>query len=273
MKLHTVPAGRGALWVRQGFLVFCRRPLAFCGLFVSFVIVMQLAALLYPIGTVLVCGAMPLASLGFMIATRAALAGRFPTPAAFIEPLRGGRARLWVQLQLAGLYAMGMLAIGWIFWSVGGAEFEALQKLMAGGKASPESLIPLISNGRLQTAMWLLSALAALLSVPFWHAPALAHWDGQGLAQSLFSSTIACWRNKAAFTIYGLTWVGVFLALVTAAEVIFGVIGAPQLILYLIPPLWLLFATVFYASLYFTFADSFEPSAPDAESLTPGSSA
>ena len=45
-----------------------------------------------------------------------------------------------------------------------------------------------------------------MLAVPFWHAPALVYWDHHGCAKALFSSTLACWRNRGAFTVYSLVW-------------------------------------------------------------------
>ena len=55
----------------------------------------------------------------------------------------------------------------------------------------------------------LLGGLGTLLSIPYWFAPALVHWGGQGVGQSLFSSTLALWRNKGAFTTFMATWVAV----------------------------------------------------------------
>ena len=83
--------------------------------------------------------------------------------------------------------------------------------VVAGGTAVASTLGSVIPTGRFQKtqALALGLGLAALLSVPFWHAPALVWWHGQGLAQSLFSSTLACWRNKGAFTIFGVAWMGV----------------------------------------------------------------
>ena len=38
------------------------------------------------------------------------------------------------------------------------------------------------------------------LSLPFWHAPALVHWGGQGVgAERCSSARWRCWRNKGAF--------------------------------------------------------------------------
>ena len=64
--------------------------------------------------------------------------------------------------------------------------------------------------------------LLGLLSVPFWHAPALVHWDAQGAAKSLFFSTIAVWRNKGAFIVYSLAWLGVFMLLRLVANLLLG---------------------------------------------------
>jgi hypothetical protein len=98
--------------------------------------------------------------------------------------------------------------------------------------------------------------LAALLSVPFWHAPALVHWGGQGAAQALFSSTLAVWRCKGAFLVYSLAW----LAAVSAFGLTIGLLGAitgSTALGLLALPAGLVFSAVFYTSLYFAYIDSF----------------
>ena len=65
-----------------------------------------------------------------------------------------------------------------------------------------------LADPRLQLGLLLRIGLAGLLSVPFWHAPALVYWGAQGWAKSLFFSTVAIWRNKGAFAVYGLGWIG-----------------------------------------------------------------
>ena len=58
---------------------------------------------------------------------------------------------------------------------------------MAGGRGSGEAsrdeIAGLLGDARLQAGMMLRFGLAALLAVPFWHAPALALWAGQGVGQ------------------------------------------------------------------------------------------
>ena len=97
---------------------------------------------------------------------------------------------------------------------------------------------------------------------------ALVHWGAQGVAQSLFSSTVAMWRNKGAFVVFSLAWLGVVLSLGVAANLIAALLGQAQLVTLLAMPASLLLSTVFYTSLYFTFADCFVDG-DEASSSTP----
>jgi len=108
--------------------------------------------------------------------------------------------------------------------------------------------------------------LAGLLSVPFWHAPALVHWGRHGVGKALFSSTVAVWRNRGAFAVYSLVWFAVIMLFALLANLVFGLLGQTQLVALAAMPASLIFSTVFYASLYFTFTDCFAPDAADAES-------
>jgi hypothetical protein len=99
--------------------------------------------------------------------------------------------------------------------------------------------------------------LAALLSIPFWHAPALVHWGGQGALQALFSSTLAVWRNRGAMVVYVIGWIAMIAAFSAAVGLLFGLLGARQLAGLIALPAGLMFTCVFYVTLYFTFADSF----------------
>ena len=64
----------------------------------------------------------------------------------------------------------------------------------------------------------------------------------------------------------GAIWGGVILAFGVVANVMAALLQSPQIIALATVPVGLLLSTVFYASLYFTFADCFAPDrAPDAE--------
>ena len=257
MKLRTVPAAAGAAWVRQGWRAFTRQPLAFGALFAAFLFVIFLLTLLPMIGPLLLLAALPLGSLGFMIATREVIQGRMPLPRVFFEPLRRGRPRLRAMLMLgAGYAAASVLIIGLAEWVDAGA-LDALMQSLADGSATPENVAERIADPGLLFGLVLRFGLAGLLSIPYWHAPALVHWGAQGVAQSLFSSTVAIWRNKGAFTMFALAWGGVVLALGALANLLAALLGKPQLIALFAMPISLLVSTAFYTSLYFTFADCF----------------
>ena len=132
---------------------------------------------------------------------------------------------------------------------------------MASGKEDAPAIAALLADPQLQLGLLLRFGLASLLSLPFWHAPALVHWGDQGVGKALFFSTMACWRNIGAFTVYGLAWGGAILLFGALANVLAALLQQAQLIALAAVPAGLLFSTVFYASLYFTFTDCFAPDA------------
>jgi hypothetical protein len=257
MRLQTVPAGHGALWVRRGFRIFFRRPIAFAVLTIAFMIAMLVLALLPFVGALLVLALLPLASLGFMIATRVALDGGLPTPRVFVEPIRSNRNRLKAMVQLGVTYAAATYAIIWLSDLVDGGALEALMDALPAAQTAPDAVATSLNAPGLLFGILLRFGLAGLLAVPFWHAPALVYWDGHGCAKALFSSTLACWRNRGAFTIYSLSWFALIVTFGAMGSLVFALVGMPQLFEVMAFPLWIFFATVFYVSLYFTFADCF----------------
>ncbi|MEP7057489.1 MAG: BPSS1780 family membrane protein [Caldimonas sp.] len=257
MKLQLVPARQGALWVRQGFGVFLRQPMGFAGMFAAFLFCVFVLTVLPVVGPLLLLALLPLGSLGFMIATRRALDGRFPLPRAFIEPLRSGRAPLLAMIKLGLIYAASTWVILWLSDVIDGGALDALIEAQAATKSSPDVVAAKLADPRLEAGVLLRFALLGLLSVPFWHAPALVHWGRLGAAKALFFSTVACWRNKGAFIVYSLTWLGVLVMFALVANLVFALFGRAQLVPFVAMPASLVLSTVFYASLYFTFAACF----------------
>jgi len=257
MKLQIVPARQGVLWVQRGFGVFFRRPLAFAALFVSFMF-FGLVALLVPyVGPVVMLASLPLVSLAFMLATQRTLQGEFPGPGVFIAPLRVNRERSLALFKLGLAYATASLAIIVLSDAIDGGKFEALQDALAAGNEEAPAIAARLSDAQLQIGLLVRFGLATLLSLPFWHAPALVHWGAQSVGKSLFFSTMACWRNLGAFSVYALAWGGVTLVFGLLANLLAALLPDGQLIALAAVPAALLFSTVFYASLYFTFSDCF----------------
>lgn len=259
MKLHLVPARHGARWVRRAFAAFFKRPLVFAALFTGVMFFGLLALLLPMVGQFLMLAAMPLVSLGFMVATRRVLLGNLPGPAVFVEPLRASPGKRKALVQMGVVYAAATYLIMLLSDVADGGKFEALQEVIASGKGEATEIAALLGDAQLQFGLLLRFGLASLLSLPFWHAPALVHWGDQSIGKAFFFSTMACWRNVRAFSVYGFAWGGVILAFGIVANVFAALLQQPQIIALATVPVGLLISTVFYVSLYFTFADCFAP--------------
>jgi hypothetical protein len=265
LQLHAVTPGQGLLWVRSAFQLFFRRPFAFTGLFVMFMLAMLIATTLPWIGGALALATMPLLSLGFMLAARSALEGGPVHPGQFIEPLRGARRR--PLLLLCGVHAAaGVLVI--VLWNtLLGEPVQRFWELVAAGNASQEDLANAYFEESLQWSLAALTLLWGLLiSAPFWYAAALVHWGGQSVAQAVFSSTVALWRTKGAFALYLLGWVGVSLLFSLMSGVVLGLLGMREAAAAAALPAMLMFSTAFYVSLYFGFTDTF--GAPDGADVS-----
>ncbi len=269
MQLHQVPARQGFVWVRRGFQVYLSQPLATTFLFATFLFGALLLMLIPGIGVLLLLMALPLVSLGFMIASRNSLDGRRAGPRVFAEGLQGPPDRRRAMLKLLASYAAANIVVMLLSDAIDDGRLEALQAAVVGDKAiTQQALGEMLGDSRLFWAMALRLLLTSLIALPFWHAPALIYWQGQGVAQSLFISALACWRNRAALTIYGLGWVLLIVLFSVLANTLVALIGEPRLLALAAMPAGLMFSTAFYTSLYFTYADAFRPE-PGAESGTP----
>jgi hypothetical protein len=191
-----------------------------------------------------------------MAATREATNGKFPMPLILFTALRGEPAKMRAMLTLGALYAGGfMLAMGASYLVDGGG----FARLYLGG--SPPTA-ELMQTPDFQAAMWIFIGLHLPLSLMFWHAPALVHWHQVPPVKSVFFSLVACVRNFWAFTLFGLVWMALLIALVLAISVLVALTGNAQLAQMVLLPCSMLVAAMFFTSTYFSFRDCFEPDAP-----------
>lgn len=262
LHLQTVPARNGVLWVRHGLKVFQRKPLALTGLFGMFMFLGFALMLIPALGPLLLLAMLPLVSLGFMLATHQVLQAQTPNAAVFLAPLQLTPERRNTQLVLGVSYALATVAIMFFSDWLDGGSFAALQDLLGKGDVDEKTLEAALAEPRLFWGSLTRLSLATLLSIPFWHAPALVHWGGQGALQALFSSTLGVWRNKTAFALSALCWGGLALALSSLLTLVFSLLGLGKLVPMMILPAGLMLSTVFYSSLYFTFVDCFMFGAP-----------
>lgn len=265
LTLHSVPAAQGLRWLGQGWAVFRRAPLAFSALLALYLVGVMVATLVPLLGPVVAIGAMPMLSLVYMLHTHHSLQQRPLGWALWAQPFKLSAQRTRSQLALGGLYVLGMVGVMVLAHVTDGGAMERLQDALAAippeAKDAAEQgnalLWAALQDPAFLNGVALRTFGALLLSVPFWYAPALVHWGGQTAFQSLFSSTLGLWRNRSAFLMNGLGWIGVVLAAGMVMALLSALLGSPVLIQLLAMPATLLVGSVFYAGLYFMFVDSF----------------
>lgn len=261
LQLKTVALREGPRWVADGFRAFGRRPMALGLLFLVFFAASALVVGILPfVGGLLQLMAVPLLSLGYMLATQNALLDRPVHPGQFIEPFQGDIRRRRALLALCASYGLLAFVILALCAWVSDDALTRLQQLLARGDATRLQVEELLGEPGVTHAMWLFGGLVAALSVPYWFAPALVHWGGQGALQSLFSSTVALWRNKGAFTAYLATWVAVTGLTSIVLSSLLAALGAARLALPTLVATALMMSAVFYVSQLFAFNDNFEGS-------------
>lgn len=264
LHLQSVPPRNGLLWVRHGLKVLQRKPIALIGLFATAMLVSAVLQLVPLLGQLVVMSALPLISLAFMLASHQVLQSHTPTAAVFLQPLQLTPERRRAQIGLGLLYTGStILAMLLAHWLDGGALVRAMEQVAAASaKGDAKAIEAVAASGDLTPSIALRVAFLGLLSIPFWHAPALIHWGGQGVLQALFSSTLGVWRNKGAFTLSALVWMGLSVGVLVGISLLCLVLGIVNLLPFIVLPVMMGLMTAFYCSLYFTFIDCFMFGAP-----------
>jgi len=256
MKLNIVPARTGLLWVRQGIRTFWKQPLALSGLFFLFMAWVSLASIVPVVGNVIALVLLPAMTLGLMAATAEAEQGRFPMPGILLIAFRQGADKSKAMLFLGVLYAVGFVGVMGLSVLIDGGLFAGVYLMGAPINADK------VNNPAFQNAMWVAMGLYIPLSMMFWHAPALLHWQAVPPVKSLFFSLVACWRNLGAFMVYTLSWFSVFLGAGVTLLLVISLMGESDLAETVMMPLALLMAAMFFTSVFFSVRDSFEDVMP-----------
>ncbi len=274
MRLQRLGAERGVAWVREAWRVFASRPFAFASLLAALLMLALVLSVFGWVGSIAVTLALPLVSLVFMAATQSMVSGGVDHPwqaVAGLARIEARRARALLLLCL--LYAIGMTVLFSVSVSIDQGSMQRLIELFAAPR-TPTSIAEidrLLASDSFQDGITVRLLGSVLLSIPFWHAPALVWWGRQSLWQALFSSTLGVWRSKGAYALYGLTLIACALGLTTVIGVALSIVDSPGSIRVAIAGLAMVLSVVFYVSLWFSFIDTFglrRPAAPprsDAE--------
>ena len=249
MRLKHVPAATGAQWVKQGLQTFFRQPFAIAGLFFMFMATVSLISIVPVLGSVVGILVTPAATLGLMAASRDASRGVFPMPSTLVTAFRKDASSTRAMLILGGWYVTSLLVLVAVATLLG----PTLPENVAETGLTPEIVRSIVNS----PGLWLSFLLYVPVMMMFWHAPALVHWHAVAPVKSLFFSLLACWNNKGAMLVFTMAWLGLVLLGGLLVTMISGAVGGAALTLAMYPVM-LVLASVFYASLFFTYKDSFE---------------
>ncbi|MBU3605479.1 hypothetical protein IEN92_01770 [Polynucleobacter sp. MWH-Creno-3A4] len=250
MKLNSVTSSEGYTWIKQGIWLFKQNPLGFLMLVFMYVFVAQLAVMVPVIGVFAVLLLTPTLAVGFMTACRQAIQKERISPAVYLIALRSGSLVRRRMLQLGLVYAALILLLSFALSLL--VDFELLLPLMTSDQViTPEAL---------RQIYWVLF-FGAILYIPvamlMWFSPVLVAWADMSIAQSLFSSFLACWTNKAAFSIYLAIWAAVLVAIPLTVGMIFDAIDLGQVASFIIAPISMAGLTVMHCSFYATWKACF----------------
>lgn len=250
MKLNSVAPKDGYTWIRQGIWLFKQNPLGFLMLVFMYVFVAQMAVIIPVVGVFAVLFLTPTLSVGFMTACRQAIQKERIRPMVYFVALQSGEVIRKRILQLGLVYAALILVLSFILSLL--VDFEMLLPLITSDKAiTPEAL----------RQIYLVLFFGAILYIPvamlMWFSPILIAWADMPIAQALFSSWIACWRNKAAFFYYLAIWSAILIAIPLTIGMVFDALNFGQAASFIIAPISMAGLTIMHCSFYATWKACF----------------
>ncbi len=251
MQLNKAPSGDGYVWVRQGFWLFKKNPLAFLMLVFLYVFIAQFAILIPVFGVFAVLLLTPALTVGFMTACQMVIRGERVMPTVYLVGFRGTDSIIKKNLLVLGtVYAFAILILSLIASAF--IDFKQLVTLLTQQKE------PTIRDVQgLYTGLTIGLLLYLPVAMVMWFAPVLVAWEKMSVAQALFSSWVACWTNKAAFIFYLMIWAVLIVAVPFFLEALLDSIGLRAAIPFIIPPYSMAALTVMYCSFFATWKACF----------------
>lgn len=260
MQAASLPASAGWQWIRDGYRLFVKQPLAVFAWAMSISLLVLFASATSPIGPLLFVALMPAVTLMTLSACKHIEADRVMLPSMWIKPLKQPGV-------LRRLFLMG-LAYGGISMVAGLIAFLPFSRDLAEGMkaAAVESdITPFLAA--MQIPLIIFATLYVIIAALFWHAPVLVAWHGLRFTQALFYSGIACWRNKLPFLVYGFAWVLIFLGIDLGAGILVQIGLSPTLANTIQVPFNIVAGGVLYCSFYPAYVSVFQIQRPIANTV------
>lgn len=242
MQAAILPIHAGWFWIQQGYRICRSQPLAMFFWSMTLGLLITFSYLIPLLGQMALIIATPSLTFMTLSACRRITDGQPMQLGMWSEPLRDANVRK--RLIVLGLAYLGCCIAGGVIATV--PFLDSLTVALEG----QDEINELALLQAMRAPMLTFGIIYILISMLFWHAPALIGWHGVPMKQALFFSMVACWRNKWAFLLYGISWGAIFFA-VQMAGVLLTLIGlSPAVVQLLMTPVNIAVAAVLYASFY-----------------------
>jgi hypothetical protein len=252
ITLRTVPALAGWHWIKRGWQLLRANPIHIHMAAFFFLGSLGVLSVVPIIGGIVAALLMPALYLGVMATIAQSENTHSSQPSALLDALgspfkrdaSGERSALKRLAVLGLVYALSVFAmVGLYSLFDGGSAFKTFilgDPLPADPKDRAELMSGFVG----------LILIYAPLSMAFWFTQQLVGWHGQSIVKAVFFSWLGCWRNKAAFAVYAVAWVCIFLATSLAIVGVSSLLGSPALAGLLLTPLSLFLMVWVMCSFY-----------------------
>lgn len=202
MQAAILPPLAGWYWIKSGYALFRRQPVAMLFWSVTTSFIINILGLIPMLGQLVLICITPILTYLTLCACKNIADNQKIKLDTWLYPLKqDGITKILLRLGLVYMAANIIAAfvavtpfMGSLTSALGSTEnpdFDALMQAMS-------------------APLMLFGFLYILISAIFWHTPALIGWHNVPIRKSLFFSTVACWRNKYAIIVYVAFWLGVF---------------------------------------------------------------
>jgi|JRYH01.1.fsa_nt_gb hypothetical protein len=252
MQINPLRAATGWRWVRDGFSLLRRQPIALLAITFLNLMLLSLSVVIPLVGAVSPLVLTPALMVGLMHAVRSAEAGRMPSPGLLFAGFRDAGGTAWRPLLVLGGFnaAATLAALALAALADGGTLMR-----LATGQAGADEV------GADESSMLYAAVVFVLVYTPIqmamWYAPLFAAWHKVPPAKALFFSFFAVWRNKWAFLVFGAGWFAVAFLASLAVRLLDSLLGdSPVLLSMLLSPLSLVLITAVYCSFWASYRDA-----------------
>lgn len=262
MQINPLRASIGWRWVRDGFSLLKRQPIALLAITFLNLMLLSLSVVIPLVGAVSPLVLTPALMVGLMHAVRAAETGRMPSPALLFAGFRDAGGKAWRPLLVLGAFnaAATLTALALAALADGGELMR-----LATGQAGSDAVVP--NDTSLLYAAIVFVLVYTPIQMAMWYAPLMVAWHRVPPAKALFFSFFAVWRNKGAFLVFGASWFGVAFVASLGVRLLDSLLGdSPVLLSMLLSPLSLVLITAVYCSFWATYRDA----VVDAQLRPPG---